>query len=311
MKKVNLVFTTLSIVAIATVLVVSCSKKRIQNPTLNEYDATNTNSYLDSKQEEEQEFIIDSAGSCPLVGKLGTKICSGKPCLMMPNGDTIGYPFTIKLVELYKPKHMIYYRMPTIAGGNILETDGEIRLRAFKGTTELLLKPGACYAQIEMPNAAPKNNMRVFYGYASSSPFVDFTDNPTTAGAATTSLPPVFSVTSYGYSNTIGKLGWINCGKNAATTPSSVLTFSSTVDDLTNVPIFVYLPSTKTVMQASNFTTNPIPNGMTAKIIAIAKDASGNLYSFDQTITVSSNQQIDITMAQTTDGALTTLLDGL
>lgn len=73
MKKVNLVFTTLSIVAIATVLVVSCSKKRIQNPTLNEYDATNTNSYLDSKQEEEQEFIIDSAGSCPLVGKLGTK----------------------------------------------------------------------------------------------------------------------------------------------------------------------------------------------------------------------------------------------
>lgn len=310
MKKMKLAFYALSSVALVALVIVSCSKKRIEPQTLNAYDSPNT--YLDSKKQSEQEFVIDSAGgTCPLIGNQGTKICSAKPCLMMPNGDTVTYPFTIKLVELYKPKDMIYYRVPTITNGSILETDGEIRLRAFKGTTELSLKPGACYAQIDMPNAAPKNNMRVFYGYASSSPFVDFTDNPTTAGAATTTLNPVFSVTSYGYSNQVAKLGWINCGKNAGTTPSSVLTFSSTVDDLTNVAIFVYLPNTKTVMQASSLSTTAIPNGVAAKVIAIALDASGNLFSFDQTLTVNSNQQIDITMVQTTDAALTAYLDGL
>lgn len=287
----------------------ACSKKRIEAQPLNTYNSPN--SYLDSKQQPEQEFTIDSAGSCPIIGNQGTKICSGKPCLMMPNGDTVTYPFKIKLVELYKPKDMIYYRVPTITQGNILETDGEIRLRAFKGTTELLLKPNACYATIDMPNTAPKNNMRVFYGFSSSSPFVDFTDNPTTAGAATTALNPVFTVTSYGYQNQIGKLGWINCGKNAGTSPSSVISFTSTVDDLSNVAIFVYLPTTKTVIQATNLSTSQIPNGASAKIIAIAFDASNNLFYFNQNITVNGSQQIDITMTQTTDAALTALLDGL
>ena len=287
----------------------ACSKKRIEAQPLNTYNSPN--SYLDSKQQPEQEFTIDSAGSCPIIGNQGTKICSGKPCLMMPNGDTVTYPFKIKLVELYKPKDMIYYRVPTITQGNILETDGEIRLRAFKGTTELLLKPNACYATIDMPNTAPKNNMRVFYGFSSSSPFVDFTDNPTTAGAATTALNPVFTVTSYGYQNQIGKLGWINCGKNAGTSPSSAISFTSTVDDLSNVAIFVYLPTTKTVIQATNLSTSQIPNGASAKIIAIAFDASNNLFYFNQNITVNGSQQIDITMTQTTDAALTALLDGL
>ena len=310
MKTTKFSFIAITSIAVVSLFIIACSKERIEPASLNAYNSPN--SYLDSKQQPEQEFEIDSAGgSCPLIGNQGTKICSAKPCLMMPNGDTVAYPFKIKLVELYKPKDMIYYRVPTISNGNILETDGEIRLRAFKGTTELQFKPGACYAQIDMPNAAPKNNMRVFYGYTSSSPFVDFTDNPTTAGAATTLLNPVFSVTSYGYQNQIAKLGWINCGRIASSTSQSALTFASTVDELTNVAIFVYLPATKTVIQAHNLTTDLIPNGSSAKIVAIAVDASNTLFSFNQNLTVNSNQQIDITMTSTTDAALTALLDGL
>jgi hypothetical protein len=310
MKKINFKFVVLGVTLIVGLLLTySCSKDRIAQPTLNAYNSPN--SYLDSKQQAEQEFTIDSAGTGPIVGNQGTKIWTGKQCLMMPNGDTVIYPFKVKLVELYTAKDMIYYRMPTVAGGNILETDGEIRLRAFKGATELLLKPGGCYAQIEMPNAAPKNYMRVFYGYNPSASFVDFSDNPTTVGAATTSLNPLFTATSYGYLGQIGKLGWINCGANAANTSSSVLTFTSTVDDLTNVAIFAYIPATKTVIQAYNLSTCQIPNGAAVKIVAIAVDASNQLFYFNQNLTVSSSQQISVTMSSTTDASLTALLNGL
>ena len=121
---------------VSSIIIFSCSKERIQPQTeLNAYNSPN--SYLDTKQESEQEFTIDSAGTGPIIGNQGTKIWTGKPCLQMPNGDTVIYPFKIKLVELYSPKQMIYYRMQTVASGNILETDGEIRLRAFKNNTEL------------------------------------------------------------------------------------------------------------------------------------------------------------------------------
>ena len=303
MKNSN-VFKTLALVTIFFTIILSCSKERISSPPLNSYNSPN--SYLDSKQQAEQEFTIDSSGSGPIIGNQGTKIWTGKQCLMLPSGDSVVWPFKIKLVELYTPKDMIYYRMPTVAGGNILETDGEIRLRAFKGTTELVIKPGACGVQIEMPNAAPKSYMRVHYGFSTS----DWTDNPATLGI-TSSLNPVFTATSYGYFNYIAKLGWINCGINAGSSSTSNLTFSSTVDDLTNVAIFVYVSGKKTVMQVSSLTSGQIPNGSNIKIVAIGLNAAGQLFSFNQNLTITANTPIDVTMAATTDASLTSLLISL
>jgi hypothetical protein len=264
---------------------------------------------LDSKKQQEQEFTIDTSGSGPIIGNQFTKIWMGKQCLMFPNGDSVTWPFTIKLVELYKPKDMIYYQMPTVASSGILKTEGEIRLRAFKNGTELLLKPDPCMSQIEMPNAAPQNNMRVFYGFETSG-LPDWTDNPSLLGVTTT-LNPVFSATSYGYAAPIARLGWINCGLQAGGTSNSTLSFSSTVDDLTNVAIFIYFPSTKTVMQVHNLASGQIPNGSAVKIIAIAVNGSGQLYSFYQTQTVSASASVDVTMSATSDASLTSLLDGL
>lgn len=295
----------LSIITATVLVVIGCSKERIEQ--LNAYSPVNT--YLDSKKQTEQEFIIDTSGSGPIVGNQGTQIWLGKQCLQFPNGDSVSWPFTVKLVELYTPKDMIYYQQPTVATAGILKTDGEIRLRAFKNGTELMLKPDPCLAAIAMPNAAPQAGMRVFYGFGAV-PSDDWTDDPSALGV-TTSLSPAFATTASSYTASIARLGWINCGQNAGSTPTSTLTFASTVDDLTNVGIFIYFPSTKTVMQVYNLSSKPIPNGSNVKIIAIAVDASGNLFSYDNTKTINSSEQIDITMNATTDAALTTMLDNL
>lgn len=305
MKKNIQTLKFLTILSMIVLFAAGCSKERIEQKKA--YSPVNT--YLDSKKQAEQEFIIDSTGTGPIIGNQGTKIWSSKQCLMFPNGDSVSWPFTVKLVELYTPKDMIYYQMPTVAGGSILKTDGEIRLRAFKNGTELVLKPDPCFTQIEMPNAAPQTGMRVYYGFGSGSSS-DWTDDPSALGVTTT-LNPVFSTTATDYQASIAILGWINCGVLAGSSPSSTLTFTSTTDDLTNVGIFIYFPSTKTVMQAYNAVSGQIPNGSSVKIIAIGIDASGNLFSFDQAKTINANEQINITMTSTTDAALTALLDAL
>lgn len=292
-------------VGLAALIITGCKKERIEPK--NAYSPVNT--YLDTKKQQEQEFIIDTSGSGPIVGNQGTQIWMGKQCLQFPNGDSVSWPFTIKLVELYTPKDMIYYQQPTVASVGILKTDGEIRLRAFKNGTELLLKPDPCLAAIAMPNAAPQAGMRVFYGFGTA-PSDNWTDDPS-ALSITTSLSPNFVTTASSYTASIARLGWINCGQNAGTTPTSTLSFTSQTDDLTNVGIFIYFPATKTVMQAYNMASGAIPNGSSVKIICIAVDAGGNLFSYEQSKTVNASETIDVTMAATTDAALTTALDGL
>jgi hypothetical protein len=308
MKKVSTVSKIIvcSFLFSSAVFYYGCKKDRIEEQTLNTYDSPD--SYLDSKKPEEQEFTIDSTGSGPIVGKNGTKIWQSKNCLMYPNGDSVTFPYTIKLVELYKPQDMIYYRMPTVAGGNILRTDGEIRLRAFKNTTELVLKPNPCFAQIEMPNQAPIKDMKVFYGFESNAR-PDWTDNPKTLGVVSKS-DSIFATTSTGYTAAIGRLGWINCDKYANGSPASTLTFQSTVDDLTNVRFFIYLPSTKTVMMVYDLQSFNIPNNTDVKVIGIAM-SGGTLYHFYQEMKVTASTAIDVEMKSISDPDLTTLLTNL
>ena len=308
MKNLKRSFALFSLfIVVVSVINYSCSKDRIEEQkSLNTYNSPNT--YLDSKKQAEQEFTIDSTGSGPIIGNQGTTIWIGRDCLMFPNGDTVAFPYTVKLVELYKPKDMIYYQMPTVASDTILETDGEIRLRAFKNGTELLLKSG-CSVQIKMPNTAPKNYMRVFYGVNTTN-YVDWTDDLLSLGVSTT-VNPVFSTVTDGYTAPIAKLGWINCGYKRGSNNNHTLSFTSTVDDLTNVAIFAYFPTTKTVMQVYNLTSGSIPDGSNVKIVAIAVNSSGQLYSFNQNLTVNASSAISVTMSATTDAALTALLDGL
>ncbi len=296
-----------SLLAAASMVYYGCSKDRIQTKTpLNNYNSPNN--YLNSKEQAEQTFVIDTNGTGPIVGNQGTNIWMGKSCLMYPNGDSVYFPFTVKLVELYTPKDMIYYQMPTVASDTILETAGEIRLRAFKNGTELLLRPG-CSDAIKMPNSSPQNYMRVFYGFPASN-YVNWTDNPATLGV-TTAFTPQFTAGAGGYSAPIVKLGWINCDVKRGSGNNHVLTFASSTDNLTNVAIFVFFPVTKTVMQVYNLTSGSIPDGSSVKIVAIAVDGSGTLFSYNQNLTMTSSTQAQVTMAATTDAALTSLLNGL
>lgn len=297
---------TTLLVLVATVLFSSCSRDRIERD-LNTYESPNA--YLDSKKQDEQVFVIDTAGEGPIIGNQGTTIWGSIDCLQLPGGAGVDYPFIVKLVELYTPKDMIYYRMPTVAAGMPLETAGEIRLRAEKDGQELVLSQ-PCAFKVSMPNASPAlNYMNVYYGNENGD-VVDWTTDLGVWGITQTQNP-VFDTDTIGYTAFIEKLGWINADRSVSTSGTYNITFDSEEDDLTNVIFFAYLPDTKTVLQSNEGVISGIPAGASAKIVAIAVNANGNLFHFNQELTVNGNSTVMVIMTEISDPELTTLLDSL
>ncbi len=300
------IFIVLSVSVFVFLATISCKKDRIEK-SLNEYG--NLNDYLNTKKQAEQVFVIDSGGTGPIIGNQGTKIWIAKSCLQKPNGDTITWPYIVKLVELYTPMDMIYWQMPTVSSLGILETDGEIRLRAFKDNVELKLKPYPCYCLVEMPNNAPKNYMKVFYGFENSGK-PDWTTNLTQLGVSP-GVNPWFLATDTGYVGQIARLGWIGCDSLVGSTSGVKLNFVSTTDNLENVGIFVFLPTTKTVMQVYNMKSTVMPSGSSVKIICMGIKTDGILFCYYQALSVTANTEIEVEMTEITDANLTTLLQNL
>jgi hypothetical protein len=295
------------VVTIASGLLLSCSRDRIADEDLNSYNSPN--SYLDSKKQPEQVFEIDSAGTGPIIGNQGTAIWGSIHCLTTSSGDSIDYPFLVKLVELYTPKDMIYYQMPTVSGSTVLQTAGEIRLRAEKDGQNLVLAQ-PCAFKVSMPNSSPQSNyMNVYYGQESGDQ-VNWTTDLLSLGVVPTQSG-WWDVDTIGYTAYIERLGWINCDRTFSSSATHTITFDSDVDDLTNVAIFAYLPNSQTLIKAQGQVLTGIPEGSDAKVIAIAVDGSGNLFHFYQEIVVSSNSSIMVEMSAISDPDLTAILDAL
>lgn len=304
MKKIKFI-PVLSLIFIVFT-VVSCKKDRIEK-SMNEYGSIND--YLNTKKQQEQVFVIDSGGTGPIVGNQGTKIWISKSCLQKPNGDTITWPYTVKLVELYTPMDMIYYQMPSVSSLGILETDGEIRLRAFKDDVELKLKPYPCHCIVSMPNNTPKEYMKVYYGFETASK-PDWTASLSQLGVAS-GVNPWFLSTDSGYVGQIARLGWIGCDSIVGTTNGKNLNFNSTTDNLENVGIFVYFPSTHTVMQVYDQLSVAMPIGSSVKVVCIGMKTDGTLFYYYQALTVNSNIDINVEMIEISDADLTNLLSTL
>lgn len=296
-------------IGMVSISLLSCSRERIE-PTqeLNSYESIND--YMDTKKQEEQVFKIDTSGTGPIQGNQGTKIWIAKELLMFPDSTDVEWPFTVKLVELYTPKDMIYYRMPTVAQGDILETEGEVRIRAFKADAngvvqELLLKPNRVFP-IEMPSDSIRGNLKVYYGFQNGS-YYDWTTNVTSIGGNASDL--YFSATATGHSANIGKLGWVNCG--APHQGFHSLNFTSQTDELGHVGLFTFLPQTKALVQAYNQITDQMPDSVQIKVLALAINASNELFYTYKYATLTSSGTIDITLEPISENELTSILDNL
>ncbi len=297
-KMKKLLIPIITIIAI-TLTFTSCKKDRIEpaEEPLNDY--ADVNDYFNNKKQPEQERTVDDTGQGPITFDQGTIVYLDSNCLRDPNNNPPTYPFKVYGVELYTPKDMIYWQMPTVAGGDILETDGEIRMRATTSSGQDLTL--VCDYSFEMPSptGTPNTDMDMYTGIDNGT-FVDWQFNNTP-----------FTFGPNNYQGSTGNFGWINADISRGSGSGNTLSFTSQTDILTNVGIFIYIPVYQTVMQVYNETSGLIPNGLSVKIIMIAVDGSGQLFSYTEDRTVNNSATIDMSLNQTTDADLTAHLDAL
>jgi hypothetical protein len=288
---------------------VSCKKDRA--PAKPALGYTSPAAFYSNYKQQEQIFQVDSPGTGPIIGKMGTKLYPYANIFMFPGGQAVAYPFTVKLVELYPVKDVILWNLQTIAGGKIMQYKAEISARAFKGSQELVLRPGRKFG---METAATTNmltGMSVFYGFGSGRS-ADWTNNVSSLDA-TINPDTLSSVTnlSASYAMNIARMGWTSCAKLPAATNFTGVTFTCTGNTPQNIDVFLVFNNGTTVMQCNNLTSGPLPIGTQATMVAIAYDQNNALVYDKQNITVSSGMQVQLNMVSTTDTGLLSILSAL
>lgn len=283
-------------IIMAAILLANCSTERIEPKNdLSKFEQTED--FLEVNKAEEQVFEITEEGDGPIIGQKGSKIYISKDLLMYPNEDSVHYPYTIKLVELYSAKDMIYYQMPSVGDDTLLTTHGEIRVRAFKDDTELVLRPEK-YWVLEVPNNSPAEEMFCYYG-TNADAHVNWANTHNTT----------FDVINDGYSGKIEEMGWVSCAKNSIQEQSSIrYTFTSDSLDLNSIATFIYLPQIEGLMQVNAATSSPLPLEEKMKIVSIGKQGE-ILHSFYRQDTVGIENTIEIVLSTTNDSELENLLN--
>jgi hypothetical protein len=285
-------------------LLLSCSKDRIEPPK-NQYE--NIQTYFDTKKQTEQEFVITKKGQSPITGAQGTKIWITKEHLQMPNGSDILYPYTVKLIALYTAKDMIYYQMPSMIEKKPTRTAGKFKITAVKDGEELSLKTDTFF-YLDVVSENPNNSKIVYYG-TDKSGVIYWTDNLTDFGLKRLDNS-YFNAISGAYRGAIGKMGWIACDTLYSKT-TGTLTFTSEVDELDNVAIFVYAPKENVLIKVYQQQSNIIPFNTDLEIIAMGIDRENKLYSQLIKTNYQTNSTVNISLQAITDEALTLVLDSL
>ncbi|MCF8461920.1 MAG: hypothetical protein K9G46_14435 [Flavobacteriales bacterium] len=294
----------------------NCSKQRIAQ---NSYSTPEQ--FMYDNRPEEQEFELDGEGEGPIVGNQGTRLWLDSSIFMFANGNDVSYPFTLKLIEVYTPKDMELYDLPTVAQGRLLVTGGEIRVRAFKDGEELVLKPGKRY-YAQMPSANPDPQMSMFFGQEVGG-ILDWRDD----ASAVNNTPGIDSLElifpnldssgitepGIGYDLFVPTMGWINCDYFYGSNPDSLTTVSyeSDDDDLTNVMIFLYFDEIESVMRVYNSESGQVPIGASVKSLCFAMNSSGTMFYHYQTFNITSGHTVQVTMEEISEVDLLALMAGL
>ncbi len=283
--------------SLGLIFLASCSKDRtVKSRAV--YDSVN--SFFDTKKQGEQVFEITGPSDTPIVGQFGTVLYQGISIFMYPNGDSVTYPYSIGLIELYNAKEMIYYRMPSVANGEILQCAGEIRIRAFKGDTDLVLRPGASFT-VYFPTDTVITNMRAFKS----------------SGVEPINWTPTSDIATYttgieipgDYYRINGKfLGWMSCAAYDNVDNTATITFSSQTDSVETISKFIYIPSYNGLAIVDGNSIN-MPSGLKTHFLGVGL-INNDIYSFHQYF-VSQTQDINITMTQTSEQDLDQLLDNM
>ncbi len=300
-----------SLIMICSLLMVlfACTKQRapmkVSGP-----DYASPATFYTTYQQKVQTFTVDSPGTGPIIGAQGTRLSGDASVFMFPGGQSVHYPFTLQLIEVYTGKDMILSNLPSVAGGQLLQTMGEISINAYKGSQLLVLRPGKKYFMELDTNTSLYAGMSVYYGFPNGS-YNDWTNNVTTLNSSIhpDTLSAVINY-PYFYALNIARMGWVSCAEIVPDGSPATISFTSSGTNTQNINVFLVFKNTHSVMQVYNLKSGQVPVGDSLTVVALSRDSnSGNTMVYDiQPIKVTTGQVVTLNMVNTSDANLLTAL---
>ncbi|UOQ50908.1 hypothetical protein [Hymenobacter cellulosivorans] len=239
------------------------------------------------------------------------------------NGQPVTGPVELAFREVFSRADMVLSNMPTIANGRLLESAGEVYLRAAKDTAVRMAPGVRLTLQVPTPANASRDSMSLFvggWGGGTVTPCFEWTLNqdpgsslrPNASGTSN-----IISVSSTLYNS---GLNWLNCDRfyydPNPTTTVKVSVPGTNIDPAKNTMVFAVFRTFNGAIRicnfkAPNFFEMPGIPATTAMSIVVIRTVDSKLYYGRQDATAQAGLVVAPTLQETTPAALVDALNQL
>ncbi|RPD44866.1 hypothetical protein DNI29_19375 [Hymenobacter sediminis] len=268
-----------------------------------------------------QTFTYDPSRQNQFTGAKGTVITIPAGAFQYRTGQPVTVPVQLEVREIFGKADMILSNMPTVSGGRLLESAGEIYLRPTQDST-LRLSPGT---RIQMqtqnpPNLASRDSMRLFVAPVPGS-------NSPTCFTWELNFDPESSLspTPTGYQISISKalydarIGWFNCDRfYGIPSPQPIIVDvpGTDIDPAKNTMVFAAFRAFNGSLRLCDFKApgtfqiNGAPAGANVSVVVI-RTVEGKLYYGRQDGVVAAGTRFSPVLKETTAADLVADLNTL
>jgi hypothetical protein len=312
---------TLGFVAAAIATLTACKKsKDLPN-------GVKADDFWASHKIEAQQFTGDAGTGFSITGAKGTKINFPANAFVDGSGNLVSGTVTVSLKEVLSKKDVLLSGVWTEANGQLLESGGELQVKARKDGADLRVNPNLnpdSGIVVEVPKVMNDQDMGLFIQEKRQDPGGGQQgggqQNPSTW------VPAPYYPFGNGpnsYSFTLPGFTWVNCDKfyndpNPKTTITVLPDFQddSVVTDLQVILVFrnistvITLPFNYSIQKFESY-MNSLPIGLQADLVLIGKDSGGYIQFGTQVITISANMHIDAPIHRATQAEVDAFLSSI
>jgi hypothetical protein len=309
-----------SVIAASIATLVSC-KKNNDTPQYAKAD-----DFWASHTVPTQSFTGNAATGFSIIGEEGTKIKFPANAFVDGSGNIVSGNVTVTLKEVLSKKDVLLSGVMTESNGQLLESGGELLIKAKKDGIDLRVNPALADTgiRVEVPKVMNDKDMGLFVqekrdqgqggagGGGGQQP-----QNPTTW------IPAPYYPFGNGpnsYSFILPGFTWVNCDRfysdpNPKTTVTVLPAFqdNNQVTDLQVILVFKNISTVVTFpfnygLQKFESYQNSLPIGTQADLVLIGKDSDGYIQFGTQSITISANMHIDAPIHKSTQAEVDAFL---
>jgi len=306
-----------AILATAIVSLPACKKDK-STPNYAKAD-----DFMTSHAIKAQSFTGNAGTGFTIIGEKGTKVIFAPNAFVDGNGTVVSGNVTVTLKEVLSKKDVLFSGVMTESNGQLLESGGELQVKAQKDGVDVRLNPALQNdgARVEIPKVMNNKDMGLFVQEKRQQGGANGGNQQPPSPFTWTPAPYYpFGNGPNSYTFSLPSFTWVNCDRfysdpNPKTTITALPAFqdNNQVTDLQvmlvfkNISTVITLPYDYTVQKFQSY-QNSLPIGLQASLIILGKDSDGFIQFGTQSITIGANMHIDAPVHKATQAEVDAFL---